>query len=253
VHKIKIIGDKSIEKEPLISVVTVVYNGDKHIESTIESIVDQKYTNIEYIIVDGGSTDHTLEILKKYSSSIDFWISEKDNGIYDAMNKGKKLSNGDWLLFLNSGDFFVNQNVLSDFVDFVTNSKGVVDIFFGSTLVLNEIRKPKNQLEINDFILGLPFCHQSVFVSKEVYKAFDFDSSLKIYGDLIFFRRAYLKGFNFECINLPISNFDLEGVSSKFSIIHFFELNKINKNKFLFLFYVKFFIKCFKFIISKVS
>jgi len=97
---------KSYEKKPLISVVTVVYNGEKHLEQTIKSVLDQGYDNIEYIIIDGGSTDGTLEIIKKYEDAIDYWVSESDGGIYDAMNKAISLATGEWINFMNSGDDF---------------------------------------------------------------------------------------------------------------------------------------------------
>ena len=94
-------------QKPLITIITVVYNNQKDIEETILSVINQSYNNIEYLIIDGGSEDNTVDIIKKYDNSIDYWISEKDNGIYDAMNKGCRLATGAGLCFLNSGDKFV--------------------------------------------------------------------------------------------------------------------------------------------------
>ena len=98
--------ERGITYLPLITVITVVLNAGKQLEKTIESVLYQKYPNIEYIIIDGGSKDETLDIIKKYEDYIDYWVSEKDNGIYDAMNKGIKVAMGQGLLFLNSGDYF---------------------------------------------------------------------------------------------------------------------------------------------------
>ncbi len=89
--------DKQIDSLPLITVITVVYNGEKYLEETIQSVINQTYPNVEYIIIDGGSTDETIDIIKKYEDKIDLWISEKDEGIYDAMNKGIYLATGQWV------------------------------------------------------------------------------------------------------------------------------------------------------------
>ena len=97
------------DNKPLISVITIVFNDEKSIEETVSSVLSQAYSNLEYIIIDGGSTDNTLNIIKEYESSIDYWISEKDSGIYDAMNKGCSLAYGSGIIFLNSGDKFVGK------------------------------------------------------------------------------------------------------------------------------------------------
>jgi glycosyltransferase involved in cell wall biosynthesis len=95
-----------------ISVITVVYNGQDYLEETIQTVLKQTYQNKEYIIIDGGSLDDTVEIIKKYEDSIDYWISEPDNGIADAMNKGLKVAQGDYILFLHSDDYFLENNTL---------------------------------------------------------------------------------------------------------------------------------------------
>ncbi|ORM38742.1 hypothetical protein A2G94_05325 [Francisella endosymbiont of Ornithodoros moubata] len=98
--------------KPLITVITVVYNGEAYLEKIILSVINQTYESVEYIIIDGGSTDGTIDIIKKYESKINYWISEAYNGIYDAMNKGIKLATGDWINFMNAGDLFYNLSVL---------------------------------------------------------------------------------------------------------------------------------------------
>ena len=96
------------------SIVTVSYNAVATIESTILSVINQTYSNVEYIIIDGGSTDGTVDIIKKYQDKISYWISEPDQGIYDAMNKGLKIASGEWINFMNSGDSFVHTEVLEN-------------------------------------------------------------------------------------------------------------------------------------------
>ena len=94
------------KKEPLFSIITVVYNGEKFLEKTIASVVNQSCKNFEYIIIDGGSTDKSLDIIRKYEKKIDYWVSEKDNGIYDAFNKGMIVSKGEFIGFINSDDIY---------------------------------------------------------------------------------------------------------------------------------------------------
>ncbi|WP_291275238.1 glycosyltransferase, partial [Flavobacterium sp.] len=100
----------------MISVITVNYNNDNGLKKTIESVINQTYKNFEFIIIDGGSTDQSSEIIKNYQDKINYWVSEPDKGVYSAMNKGIKVANGDFLIFMNSGDVFINENVLQNVV-----------------------------------------------------------------------------------------------------------------------------------------
>ena len=102
------------DNKPLVSIITPVLNGDKNLEDTIKSILDQTYTNIEYIIIDGGSSDKTTDIIKKYDNKISYWVSEKDNGIGDAFNKGIKVAKGDYINFQGDEDGFTYKNALED-------------------------------------------------------------------------------------------------------------------------------------------
>jgi glycosyltransferase involved in cell wall biosynthesis len=120
----------SHKNQPLITIITVTYNGEKHIEETFRSVFDQTYDNYEYIVIDGGSSDQTLKIIRKYEDKIDYWVSEKDLGIYDAFNKGMQLCQGDYLGFINSDDVY-EKNTLETLVKYIkTNSD--VDFIFGS-------------------------------------------------------------------------------------------------------------------------
>ena len=108
------ITKNSTAEKPLISVVTVVYNGEKTLEQTILSVVNQTYNNVEYIIIDGGSKDNTLDIIKKYEDKIDYWQSEPDKGIYDAMNKGIKLATGEFIYILGCDDFLIDKDIFEN-------------------------------------------------------------------------------------------------------------------------------------------
>ena len=124
--------DKKINKKnyPLISIITVVYNNSVHIQKTLNSIYNQKYKNFEIIVVDGGSSDNTLNIIKKNDNKINFWISESDRGIYDAFNKGMQLCNGDYLGFVNSDDI-LKPNALKILVKYIRKNPKA-DFFFGA-------------------------------------------------------------------------------------------------------------------------
>lgn len=156
---------------PKISIITVVYNGESLIERTIKSVLEQTYTNIEYIIVDGLSTDSTLTIVEKYGSTIAKIISEKDKGIYDAMNKGLKIATGDYVLFLNAGDELYTKVTLSKVFENTTNA----DVYYGNTAITNESGQqladrrltPPLQLTWKSLKYGMCVSHQS-FIAKRV-------------------------------------------------------------------------------------
>lgn len=159
---------------PKISIVTVVYNGAYTLEKTIKSITTQTYSNIEYIVVDGGSVDGTVDIIKKHADAISKWISEPDNGIYDAMNKGIKLSTGDYLWFINSGDEIYSPNTLERI--FNVNNSPFHGVYYGNTVMIdsegNEIGErrlsPPSSLTWRGFKNGMLVSHQSFIVSKKI-------------------------------------------------------------------------------------
>jgi len=164
---------------PKISIITVVYNGAATLEKTIKSVASQTYSNIEHIIVDGGSTDGTVDIIKAHSGEIAGWISEKDDGIYDAMNKGIGMSEGDYLWFINSGDEIYSPETLERI--FNVRNAPFHDIYYGGTVMIdnagNEIGsrrlKPPASLSWKDLRNGMLVSHQSIIVSKKVAPLYD--------------------------------------------------------------------------------
>lgn len=195
---------------PLISIITVSYNAQHTIEKTILSIINQTYPNLEYIIIDGGSTDGTIDIIKKYESKITKWISEPDKGIYDAMNKGIKLANGDWINFMNCGDSFYSTNTLQQVVDKLLTNKDT-DVLYGNTIINVTTNKYMVLPEKLEYISNhLPFCHQSTLVKTALAKKYPFDLNYKFVADYNFFYSSYKKGYTFKYINIPISNYQIE-------------------------------------------
>jgi len=222
----------------LISIITVCYNSEKTISRTFESVINQDFPNYEYIVIDGGSSDKTLSIIKDYKDKfkkkgIDFrYISEKDEGIYDAMNKGIKMANGDLIGFLNSDDWYEKEALKKVYK--VYKEKTSSDIFHGEILYVYEIgnelyyvfeKTPDISLIKKAMIVNFP----ATFVRKEVFNKIGFFSTeYKIASDYDFILRAYLKNFKFEYIPEIITCFSLGGTSSD-TITSFKEANKIKQ------------------------
>lgn len=172
-----------------ISIITVSYNSAQTIEHTIQSVLQQQYPNLEYIIIDGASTDQTLNIINKYQDKISVIISEKDNGIYHAMNKGLKLATGDIIGILNSDDFYADENVLNDVVQLFENTHA--DAIYADLQYVdaNDIRKVKRHWKSGkynpgDFLFGWMPPHPTFFVRKEVYEKYGiFNESFRSAAD----------------------------------------------------------------------
>jgi glycosyltransferase involved in cell wall biosynthesis len=210
--RIKGIIKNSQENMHLITVVTVVRNGEKTLEETILSIINQTYTNIEYIIIDGASTDGTLDIIKKYEEKIDYWISEADKGIYDAMNKGIDLATGKFLIFMNTGDIFFSKYVINIFVSKVIDLNS---IYYGDAMYVNNylIEKTFRGGIFNKYRLALTnICHQTIFYPKIIYKKYKYNINFKYLADWVY-NMMLFKRYKFVYINQIIAFYDNSGVS----------------------------------------
>lgn len=199
--------------KPLITIVTIVFNGEKFLEKTIQSVINQTYDNVEYIIIDGGSTDGTLEVIKRYEHAIDYWVSEKDGGIYDAMNKGIALTSGQCINFMNAGDWLFKTETLQNIF---TSLEGV-DIAYGN----HEVRYASGRKRlgqagnIRDMWKGSQFCHQAVFVNSQYQKANNFNMGTKIAADFEFFYSSKKNGAKFKHIPQTVCSLQAGGVSDK--------------------------------------
>lgn len=160
-----------------ISIITVSFNSAKTIEQTIQSVLSQRYSNVEYIIIDGASQDETLSIIEKYRNKISVVISEKDNGIYNAMNKGIKLATGDIIGILNSDDFYVDENVLNDVATLFEKSKAdavYADLQYVDAIDTRKIKRhwKSGKYKPGDFLFGWMPPHPTFFVKKEIYEKY---------------------------------------------------------------------------------
>lgn len=179
----------SSNNKPLITIVTIVYNDEQFIEQTIQSILTQTYDNIEYIVIDGNSTDKTLNIIKQYDSKIDYWISDKDKGIYDAMNRGIQLANGVMIGLINSGDYCA-----SDAIEYFAKAYDEKsDCFYTDIhIVFDSMQMITKKLSSFQCWKGMPICHQSLFISTKTYKKVGlYDLSYALLADYDLFLKIF--------------------------------------------------------------
>lgn len=203
-----------------ISVITVVFNDKEHIRQTIESYFSQTWQDKEYIIIDGGSSDGTAEIIKEYSDRLAFWCSEKDNGIYDAMNKGIKHATGDWINILNSGDFYTTKYSLENAINNIDIKIEAADIIYGDSVERNggsDIYQEAST-NIEGMKTGPIFRHGSCLIRTKLQKTHLFNTSLEDkYGfalDWLMLHSLYKEGRNFVKTNAILETFLTEGVSN---------------------------------------
>lgn len=166
---------------PLITVITVVYNGRHHIEKTIQSVLGQKNVNIEYLIIDGGSSDGTLDIIRKYDSGIDYWMSQRDAGIYDAMNRGASLATGQYLFFLNSDDVFFRFNTVFDALKSITSDECRSDLYYGDA-AYDRGDIFRSSLGLKTYFINT-IHHQAAFYRRNLFFSFRYRTDLMIASD----------------------------------------------------------------------
>jgi glycosyltransferase involved in cell wall biosynthesis len=205
---------------PLISIITVVYNSEKYIEKTIKSIAEQTSQNFEYIIIDGHSTDDTLNIVSRYKHCVNKLVSEPDKGLYDAMNKGLQQAKGKYVWFINSGDRIFSPDTIAKIENF-HNQHPHADIFYGQTQLIDEqgnitgMRRkvaPEN-LTAKSLTMGLVVCHQSILVKREIAPLYDL--SYKIAADYEWVLSSLESADEIINTHLILSKFLENGFSSR--------------------------------------
>jgi glycosyltransferase involved in cell wall biosynthesis len=210
---------KGVEKRssvgnPLVTVITVTLNGGKHLEQTIHSILDQSYGNIEYLVLDGGSTDGSLEIIREHQDRIDYWVSEPDRGIYDAMNKGITLARGELIALLNSDDYYEPETVQKVVAAYRTAPRDC--ILYGDTRILQEdLGLDYIMAAHTDHWKGMGFSHSAMFVSRGVYERLGcYDHRYRLAADYDFLLRALAAGIPMKPVAAVLSNYRNTGMSA---------------------------------------
>ena len=204
---------------PKISVVTVCYHAVDTIEKTILSVINQTYQNIEYVVIDGGSKDGTVDIVNKYRDRIAYFVSERDKGIYDAMNKAIQVATGEWINFMNAGDLFATNHTIDDIFGKEANYFSQ-DVIYGDTLYNyngSPITYKAKSLSTIDYRMS--FCHQSSFVKTDLMKARGFDLRYRYVADYAFFYHLYNTGYSFHYLPMVLTIYSLEGGFSNSNIL----------------------------------
>jgi glycosyltransferase involved in cell wall biosynthesis len=206
---------------PKVSFITVVFNNRNNLDKTITAIKNQKYSNTEIIIIDGGSTDGTLDVIAKNKDGIAYSVSEKDNGIYDAMNKGLRVATGEYAWFMNSGDIPYDDNILMNVFRTVKDA----DVYYGDTEMVDDYGKsygnrtlkvPPKQLNWKKMIDGMVVSHQSMIVKRAICG--EYDTGYRFVADIDWAIKLLKKSSKVINTNLTLSKFLIGGYSRQYTI-----------------------------------
>ncbi len=214
-------------RNPKVSVITVTYNSSNVLERTIKSVVSQEYNNMEYLIIDGLSQDETVEIAERYKPFISTIISEPDKGVYDAMNKGMLFASGEWVVFMNAGDVFCNNEVLKTI--FSLDIEENTAILYGDTIYVY----PFGKYRAPGLMKGKRnFCHQSTFFKLDVLKNFPYDLKFKIASDQNSYRKILENGWSEQYVPVDIAEYEaFSGLSSLRIVDRYKEMCEIKHRK----------------------
>ena len=191
----------------LVTVVTVTYNAEDLLEETLLSVINQSYENIEYIVIDGASTDNTVEIIKKYADKISYWVSEPDEGIYFAMNKAIEKATGKWINFMNAEDTFFDLDTVKYIMEHKDNE---AELLYGNF----KVKESGITFKARDKTLWhrqMPFCHQTLFTQTTIMREYLFDTNFRLAADHNFIIRMYHNQKKFFHIDRTIAIFSMGG------------------------------------------
>lgn len=216
----KVRGNNKVIEKPLFSIIFITYNAERKIGPTIDSVLKQTVSNYECIFIDGNSTDKTTCVIQSYCEAFlhkgigCVCVSEIDDGIYDAMNKGIFLAKGEWIYFLNAGDFLYDESTLERVKNYIADEN--VGVVYGDTEIykrngLSIIEKARG---VNSILGELPFCHQSSFTKRELLLCHPFVKKYRICADYEFFLWCYKNGVSFKYLDLVLSKYEYGGISS---------------------------------------
>ena len=207
-----------------VSVITINYNDKLGLNETIESVLRQSREAVEYIVIDGASNDGSAELIEEYSDYLDYWVSEKDTGIYNAMNKGIVKATGDYCIFMNSGDVFYDDKVI----------ERVLPYLDGTAIINGDTSYPSGRYDVSpddvslSFFMNSTIIHQSTFIRTDLLKNNNYDENYRIVSDWKFWiEELIVKGVSYKSIHLPISVFDENGIGSTNLELHDNEMVKV--------------------------
>jgi glycosyltransferase involved in cell wall biosynthesis len=216
-----------------ISIITINYNNNVGLQNTIKSVINQTYKDLEYIVIDGGSTAGDLEIIKKHAKYINYWVSEKDGGIYPAMNKGIEKASGDYLMFLNSGDYLLNESIISKCIDELILDSSI-DILYGDMFIPDDAN-PENLKKITHpayldllFLKNNNINHQASLIKRTVFKHLElYPNHYQLAGDYWLYINCFIHNYKFKKIELALVYYDYVGVSKTDWTNYKLEMNQI--------------------------
>ena len=191
----------------IVTIITVCRNHAQELERTIRSVESQTWQEKEYLVIDGASTDDSLDVIKAHEASITRWVSEPDQGIYDAMNKGVKMAQGEWVIFMNAGDTFAGDDTLQR----VFGNPLDADVIYGDVIKGELVKKAEAPRNAHRMF----YCHQSAFVRTSCLREFPFDIRHRMSADFKQVKQLYLSGKRFRQLDFPVANFDTQGVSNR--------------------------------------
>lgn len=197
-----------------LSIITINYNNVSGLRKTIESVKSQTFQDYEWIVIDGGSTDGSKELIEENKQYFSYWVSEPDKGIYDAMNKGTVLAKGEYCQFLNSGDYLIAPNTLAKIFSKPLQADVIYgDVWFIKENKVIEKRTYPDQMTLS-FLFRSPLGHQATFVKTKAAQKYLYRTQYKISADRAFFLELYCNNHSFSHISQPVVYFDSEGIGS---------------------------------------
>ncbi len=210
-----------MDNSPKFTIITITYNAARWLERTVVSILSQSYPNIEYLIIDGGSKDGTVDIIKQYAPGIAYWVSEPDKGLYDAMNKGLKQATGDYVWFINAGDTLQSAATVQRIAMKIGKRSSLPDVIYGETSIVDAEGKPlgmrrlkaPKQLTWKSFRMGMLVCHQS-FIAKRTI-APEYDLQYRLSADYDWCIRCLKQAKSIYNTKMILSNYLEEGLSTQ--------------------------------------
>lgn len=206
-----------------LSVITVNYNDRPGLQKTLLSIIGQTYTDYEYIIIDGGSTDGSVDLIRQYSDSISYWVSERDKGIYNAMNKAIDVANGEYCIFMNSGDTFFSNETIEQ----VFSKNPSEDIICGNTQTIEKLKEAPDEITF-EYLFSNAICHQCAFIRTSLMAKYKYDEKYRIVADRKFFLQALILD-NCSYLKVPVTvvNYDIEGFSANNPVLSKLECDSV--------------------------